>query len=608
MLACYAAIREGSAALLGARLLDARSRRLRFLAVCAGLFVVSALAPPAYALGTVVVALWLLLSTSLAWGVNEKQRGRIAKKIDNTRPDSLPDLRDLALFTALAVPCFLPLLLKKAQGCFDLFWLESEPGTFAWLRFLLDKTYLRALPDAVDLGFARFEWLHGRGIDYRAGLPGYPGRGLVLLAYSLVYLVLLQGLGRVWQIHRDVAEAIAGVASDPDMAVRLGRRAVKPLLAAWKQSELTASTRVNILTALGRIGDPAALEVLRGAAIRHPEPEVREAALLALADLEAKDTATILAKVLLDKTETVGARAAAATALGRLNSPEAAEPLLTKLAEVHQIERRYREGANVRREVVRGVGNHLGRRRKTGEDVGLLIDRAVRHILADTKNSSLLEDVYLRVRNKAAGALAELGDARGILPLVERLCDSQYQNPKLVQDTVLALGRLFQSLRGEGTVVEKEVRRNTLAELSRQLQTSPNDSVRQAAARALGMCEAAELNDELLAGFKSALRSGQEELAQALKEGLCAIDPEAAGPLTELEKRTGRLWSQRRRQTLLDGERELGERLRAAGELGEYRDERGLKALRMTASNPDTPAELRAACEESIQKLNAPVS
>ena len=412
--------------------------------------------------------------------------------------------------------------------------------------------------------------MHGRGIDYHAGRHGLAGHGLVLLAYALVYMVLLQALGRLWQIHRDAAEGIAGVANDPDMAVRLGRRAVKPLLSTWERPDLPPATRANILTALGRIGDPAALAVLREAAIRHPEPDVRRAALLALADLNAEGTAETLARVLHDRAEPVGTRAAAAAALGRLNCPAAAEPLLAELEEVHRIDRRYREGADVRKEVVRAVGNHLGRRRQNGENVAALIDRAVRHLLADDKNTSLLEDVYLRVRNKAAGALARLGDARAIIPLVERLGDAQHQNPKLLQDTVLALGGLFQALREAGIAPEGEVRGRALAELSRQLQESPNDSVRQAVARAVGMCEAVELKAELLAGFKAALNSGQEELARAaLKEGLCAIDAGQAGPLRELEMRTGRLWSQRRRQALLDGERDPGERIKAAGEAGQ---------------------------------------
>jgi HEAT repeat protein len=605
LIAGYEAILDASAALLGARELEARSRRVRFLVVCCCLFLAAALVPAPLALPILVVSLWLLVATCLAWGVNEKLRGRIAKKIEDTRPDSLPDLRDLALLTGLAVPCFLPLLLEKAQRCFSLFHLEGQPGPFAWLWFLLDKTYLRALPDAVDLGLLRLEGLHGEGIDYLPGWLGYPGRGLVLIAYTLVYLVLLQALGRLWQIHRDLAEGIAGVIRDPDMAVRLGRRAVKPLLATWQQNHLTATARANILTALGRIGDPAALTVLGETALRYAEPEVRQAALLALADLEAQGTTGILARVLHDSAESVATRATAADALGRLSSPDAAEPLLGKLEEVHQLDRRYREGANVRKEVVRAVGQHLGRRRSKGEEVAGLIDRAVRHLLADEQNTSLLEDVYLRVRNKVAGALAELGDARAILPLVDRVCDPHYQNPKLVQDTVLALGQLCHSLRQEGKALSTEVRERVLAVLSHQFRSSPNDSVRQAAARALGHCAAVEFQKELLEGFKAALKSGQEELAQALEEGLCAIDPELANALSDLERRTSWLWSQRRQQVLLDAERNLEERLQAVSELGEFGDARGLKALRMTATHSEIPEKLRVACVEAISKIHA---
>jgi HEAT repeat protein len=601
----FRSLRDRSAALLGARVHHAWKRRAWFLAGSAALFVASWFAPPAAALGVLAVALWLLLAVSLAWGANEKLRGRIAKKIDKIEPDSLPDLRDLALLCALAVACFLPLLLKKAQDCFAVFELTREPRWWSWPWFLFSKTYLRALPDVVDLGFTRFEGLQqGGGIAYLSGWAGLPGHGLMLLAYGLLYLVLLQGLVRIWQVSRDVEEGIAGVAGDPDMAVRLGRRAVGPLLAAWQEPDLPLETRANIVTALGRIGDPTALTVLREA-VRHKEPEVREAGLRALGELDNPETAGILGKVLLNRAETVGARATAAVALGGLTCPEAAAPLLAKLEEVHQVERRYREPPRVRKEVIGAVGSHLGARRRRGEDVAALIDRAVRLLLADEKNSSLLEDVYLRVRNRTAGALALLGDARAVRPLAERLGDPQYQNPKLVQDTALALGRLMQTLRESGTEVPADDRAAAVAELARQWKESPNDSVRQAAARALGMCGAVERKEELIAAFRAALKAGQEDLAEALKEGVCAIDPAQAEHLTDLEKRTGRLWSQRRRHALLDGERDLDERLSAARELGEYRDTWGLKALRLTAGSPDTPAELRAACAEAIGQIEA---
>lgn len=603
----YAAIRDHSAALLGACFHDSRQRRTRFFASGLVLFITAALLPPTYALTVLAFILWLLLSVSLAWGANEKQRGRIAKKIDNTPPDSLPDLRDLALLTALALLCFLPLLLKKAQDTFGLFRLGEQPGPLAWLWFLLDKTYLRAWPDAIELGFTRFERLHEVGIDYHPGQPGYAGRGLVMFAYTLLYLVLVQGLLRLWQIYRDIKEGVMGVDNDPDMAVRIGRRAVKPLLAAWQKRDVSAATRANILTALGRIGDPAALAVLRSAAIHHDEPEVRTAGLRSLKSRDTDDTVVLLDKVLRNRAETAAVRATAAATLGQLTCPAAAEPLLLKLAEIHSIERRYHEDANVRKEVVRAIGNHLGGRRQRGEEVGDLIDRAVRHLLADKNNTSLLEDVYLRVRNKTAGALAQLGDARGVVPLVERLCDPQFQNAKLVKDTILALGGLLATLQKDAKAVDAQSKDAAVAELVRQLKASPNDTVRKAAAEALGLCKAVAVKDVLIEAFKAALQSGQEELARALKQAAADIDPEEDSRLTDLEKRTGTLWSQRRRQTLLDDERDVSVRLQAAQELGEYRDVRGLKALRMVAGSATVPPELRAACLQSIQ-LIAPQS
>lgn len=54
---------------------------------------------------------------------------------------------------------------------------------------------------------------------------------------------------------------------------------------------------------------------------------------------------------------------------------------------------------------------------------------------------------------------------------------------------------------------------------------------------------------------------------------------------------------------LLDDERDISMRLQAARELGEYRDVRGLKAVRMVASSATVPPELREACLQSIQQI-----
>ena len=370
--------------------------------------------------------------------------------------------------------------------------------------------------------------------------------------------------------------------------MRLGRRAVGPLLAAWRRADLTPAARANMVTALGRIGDPAALSVLRES-VRHSAAAVREAALLALGDLDNPETAAVLARVLLDQSETVGARAAAAAALGRLTCPEAAEPLLTKLAEVHAIDGRYHENAKVRKEVVRAVGNHLGRRRRQGDKVNEWIDRAVRHLLADGKNSSLLEDVYLRVRNKTAGALAQLGDARAVAPLIERIGDGQFQNPKLVHDTILGAGRAVPDAEGGGDSRRgRSPRAAALAELSRQsCRRRRTNRCGQAAARALGLCEAVERKEELIAAFKAALTSTQEDLAVALKEG-AVHDRRGANGLLDGPGKADRL-----ARSLLPPPGPAGRRTGAGGAACKppanwerTGDERGLKAAENDRGQP----------------------
>jgi HEAT repeat protein len=568
---------------------------------------------PALSLALSILALVLLLSAYSAWGVNEDRRGRIAKKIDPIPQGLIPDLRGFGVAAAALIALYLPAMLAAAHGCYGLFVIKEgeQAGPIDWGWFLLGKTYLRFLPDALDLWFTRIEGLHGI-ISYRDRLSW--GHAWVLVAYVLVAWTVVKAVGRAWQINRDVREGIKGVRVDPDMAVRLLRRAVRPLMREWQKPGQDDATLANIATALGGIGDRRAYVLLRGAAYEHSRPAVQAAALRAMAEMANHDSDAVLIEevaarlreVLSRQSETWQARAAAATGLGTLKGDAAGGHLLEHLKQISGRGRRPGVDANIRKEILRAVGGHFGRRR-ADPAAGPLIDEAVRLILAEP---SLLEDNYLRVRNKAAVALGRLGHRAAIGPLTRRLDDPLHQNQKLLVATLASLGSLLQAVRLESRTDAALAADRSLAikAIRAKLDRSGNDDVRQAAARALGQSGDVSHLGHLLDLYREALRHVHEEMAEALREAAEALrpGPELKADLARMVEMHGRARSQRRREDVANPECPVERRVEAARELGEALDHRGVDALQRALSDPSASPELQEACRAALARLTAP--
>ena len=66
------------------------------------------------------ILLWLgylgILGVGRAWVANEKQRTAIARKLSDTDPDALPDLRISALLSALQLLIIIPLLMRSSHS------------------------------------------------------------------------------------------------------------------------------------------------------------------------------------------------------------------------------------------------------------------------------------------------------------------------------------------------------------------------------------------------------------------------------------------------------------------------------------------------------------
>jgi hypothetical protein len=213
-------------------------------ATFAAIYVVGALHLGMLSLAALVFGYVGVLAIGRAWVVNEKKRTAIAKKLADGEPDHMPDLRWAALVSALQLFILFPLLFRQAQLQYHVFAVAGATSFGDWVWFALDKTYLKALPD-----WSVLYGIHISSIDFDAPW----GRHLVMLSRLTFDYILIQGVFRLLAIRATINEAVAAVKADPEMSVRLGERAVKPLIAKLSNPDKAVrGAAANALTQLGQ--------------------------------------------------------------------------------------------------------------------------------------------------------------------------------------------------------------------------------------------------------------------------------------------------------------------------------------------------------------------
>jgi len=233
----------------GAQVRDPRLRYAILLGLFALICVVGSL--PIHGVPLVALAFGYLgvLAIGRAWVLNEKERTAIVKKLAHGDPDQLPDLRWTALVSALQLFVLFPLLFQQVQWHYHLFKVDSSVNFGDWFWFAIDKTYLKALPD-----WSVLYGIHISSIDFDAPW----GRHLILLSLLTFDYILLQGVLRLLAIRTTIKEAVAAVKADPDMAVRLGRRAITPLIEKLRDPD--KAVRGAAANALTQLGDKTAIQ------------------------------------------------------------------------------------------------------------------------------------------------------------------------------------------------------------------------------------------------------------------------------------------------------------------------------------------------------------
>lgn len=256
ILAGFTALDHGFAALAVPFGVRVRAPSLRFgllLGVYAVLFALGSLSSSSVSLGALAIGYVGVLAIGRAWVLNEKERTAISKKLKDADPDQLPDLRWTALVSAMMLFILFPLLFMQLERFFHLFKVSGQPSFGDWFWFALDKTYLKALPD-----WSVLYGVHISSIDFDAPWS----RHLVLLSRLTFDYILIQGVLRLLAIRTTINEAIAALKADPEMAVRLGKRAVPPLLD--KLNDPDKAVRGAAANALTQLGDSRAVESIVG--------------------------------------------------------------------------------------------------------------------------------------------------------------------------------------------------------------------------------------------------------------------------------------------------------------------------------------------------------
>jgi len=281
------------------------------LGVYAAVYLIGALPVPYVPLLALAFGYVGVLAIGRAWVLNEKQRAAIAKKLRDGNPDEMPDLRGVALVSALQILIPFPLVFMQMHRTFGMYEVPPEGANFwTWMLFSFDH-YSRALLSVLEL----------YGYEIHTIKPGNDwSKHLILLARLTVDWILIQGVYRLLAIRETVREAVAAVKSDRELAERLGKRAVGPLIRALRDPN--AEVRSRAAETLGSLGEDRAVGPLIDA-LKDRSEQVRERAAKALGQLGDADAIEPLTAAFQDPDRYV--KAAAGEALKKLDPKAAAK-------------------------------------------------------------------------------------------------------------------------------------------------------------------------------------------------------------------------------------------------------------------------------------------
>ena len=357
------------------------------------------------------ILLWLgylgILGVGRAWVANEKQRTAIARKLSDTDPDTLPDLRISALLSALQLLIIIPLLMRSSHSIFGLYNVPENAILSDWMLL------------GVDLLFRSFlDWSEIYGVQLSSiELDSMGGRHLFMILLLTIDFILIQGLFRVFEIRRTISEGVAATVRDPEMAYRLGSRAVPSLLLMLEDETISGEQCKNVIEALAVLREPSACESIID---RFDDDELRSTAIAAMVSIGHLPP-------LLDALHSSSKpkRMGAITALRKLALPESIPGLLSIISnsegdEKEQIVQALTATGTSSHPLLRGLLRDSDKRVKLAALQGLKLDNSSSLMLQLIEMST---DQDADVRLAVVDAMQRFSDGRVVQPLAKALED-----------------------------------------------------------------------------------------------------------------------------------------------------------------------------------------
>ncbi|MDE0574054.1 MAG: HEAT repeat domain-containing protein [Candidatus Poseidoniales archaeon] len=382
------------------------------------------------------IMLWLgfigVIGVGRAWVSNEKLRTKIARKLSDADPDELPDLRISALLSAIQLFLIIPLLLKSSHELFDLYRVPADASLLDWMLLGVDLLFRSIL-----------DWSEIYGVKMSSiELDSLGGRHLVMGFLLTIDFILIQGIIRIFEIRRTISEGVSAAVRDPEMAYRLGRRAVPSLLEMLYDTNLKSEECKHVIEALAVLRERSACEPIMMKFQHEDMHTTAVAAMVAIGHL-----APLLLALSSENRQT---RLGALTAIRRLADVEAIPALedAIKGADAEEREKIVRAFASI------GIDAHSHLIEALSDSAKSVQLAALQGLALDSSDTLMLRLIEMAsnhdpdVRLAVVDAMQRFSDGRVVSPLAAALDD---EDPRVSRQAKRSLDHLESVVARKGT-------------------------------------------------------------------------------------------------------------------------------------------------------------
>ena len=382
------------------------------------------------------IVLWLgfigVLGVGRAWVTNEKLRTKIARKLSDADPDELPDLRISALLSAIQLFLIIPLLLKSSHEIFGLYRVPEDAALLDWMLLGVDLLFRSIL-----------DWSEIYGVKMSSiELDSLGGRHLVMGFLLTIDFILIQGIIRIFEIHRTISEGVAAAVRDPEMAYRLGSRAVPSLLKMLDENDLAADECKHVIEALAVLRERRACDSI---ILRFEDDDLYTTAVAAMV---AIGHLSPLLLALSDPNSRT--RRGALTAIRRLGDVDAIPALQSAMMTADSEER----GEIVRAFASIGIESHIHLIAALSDSSKSVQLAALQGLTLDRSESLMLRLIEMAsdndpdMRLAVVDAMQRFSDGRVVVPLAAALED---EDPRVSRQARRSLDYLESVVERKGT-------------------------------------------------------------------------------------------------------------------------------------------------------------